>query len=162
MKNNYLLEEGTIKEAFLPVDLNTAPVVGARIGMAKTGRVAIAITMGTSVAALVQFTFKQHNAATGGTSKVVAIANTYYVKAGAATSFTKVEPTVAASMVDLSTDFATNGGTVVFEILAEDLDVDGNFSHISVELADTAAAKLGSGLYIVDDCKFKPAYSEVV
>jgi hypothetical protein len=152
----FLLEDKGIKQAFLPVDLNTAAVVGERVK--AEDRVAIVLAMGDSVGATVQITLKQHNAASGGTSKALSIANKYYVKAGTAKAFTKVEPEVAADAYDLSATFAAQEGIVVLEVLPEDLDVNNGFSHVSVEIADSGAAKLASGLYIVES-KFKPAHS---
>jgi hypothetical protein len=152
----FLLEDKGIKQAFLPVDLNTAAVAGERVK--AEDRVSIVVAMGDSTGATVQISLKQHNAASGGDSKALSIANKYYKKAGAAKSFSKVEPEVAADAYDLSADFAAEEGVVVFEVLPEDLDVNGGFSHVSVEIADSGAAKLASGLYIVD-CKFKPAHS---
>lgn len=156
------MEEKQIKVAFAPVDMNTAAITGARIGMAKGDRVAIVISMGTSTAATAEFTLKQHSAASGGTSKVVAVANPYYHKAGAATVFTKVIPGSAASAYDLSSLFAADGGVVVFEVLGENLDVDGGFAWVSVDVTDSAAAKLGSGMYVMGAMRFGPGYSEVV
>ncbi len=159
MDNYALLEEHNIKVAFAPVDLNTAAITGARVSLAKGGRCAISVNLGTSTAASVVFTLRQHNAATSGTSKDLSVANRYWVKSGTATSFTLVEPTVAAAAYDLSTAFAADGGIVVFEVLSEDLDVTNDFSHVSVDVADSTAAKLGAGLYILGDCPFQPPYS---
>jgi len=162
MVNYFMLEENNVKQAFAPVDMNTAAITGARISLAKGNRVAIVIHMGTSTAAVAQFTLRQHNAASSGTSKDLSVANAYFVKAGSATSFTKVAPTVAAALYDLSTDFAANGGVVVFEVLAEDLDVNGNFTHVSVDVADSTAAKLAGAVYVLRGCEKLPAYSEVL
>ncbi len=160
--NKYLMEQQNIKVAFAPVDLNTAAVTGARVGMAKADRVAVAIQMGTSTAAVVDISFQQHTAASGGTSKALSIVNAYYHKAGVATSFTKVQPSAAASSFDISSVFAADGGVVVFEILGDQLDVDGGFAFISVDVADSTAAKLGAGMYILHDVRYAPAYSEAI
>lgn len=164
MDNKFLLEEYTLKQAFLPVDLDAAGATGARISLAKGKRVAIILTLGDSVGASAIFTLKQHNAAVGGTTKDLSVANIYFKKAGTATSFTKVEPTVAAAAYDLSADFAAQEGMVVFEVLAEDLDVNGGFSHVSVDVADSGAvvSKLAAGIYVLRDMSYAPAYSEVV
>jgi len=162
MDNYFLLEEYNAKQAFAPVDLNTAAITGARVSLAKHKRIAIVISLGASVGATVQFTLKQHNAALAGTSKDLVVANKYFKKAGAATVFTQVEPTVASASYDLSADFAADGGIVVFEVLAEDLDVNNNFSHISVDVADSAAAKIGAGVYILRDGVSKPNYADAV
>lgn len=158
----FLFDEN-VKMAHEPVDLNTAAVTGARLSMAKVhGRVAIVCQLGDSVGATVQFTLKQHTAAVGGTSKNLAVDNNYFKKVGAATSFTKVVPTAEAAVYDLSADFAAEPGIVVFEVLPEQLDTNGGFNHISIDIADSAAAKIGATLYIVDDAKFAPAYAEAL
>jgi hypothetical protein len=159
MDNHFLLEEYNAKQAIIPVDLNAGANAGARVSLAKHKRVSVVITLGDSTAAAVDVSFQQHNAASGGTSKALSIANKYFHKAGAATSFTQVEPTAAASSFNLASQFASQEGIVVFEILAEDLDVNGDFSHISVDIADTTAAKVGAAVYILRDGSFTPNYS---
>jgi hypothetical protein len=161
--NKELLFDKNIKLAHEPVDMNTAAITGARIAMGKiTGRVAIVCVMGDSTGATVQFTLKQHNASTGGTSKVLAVDNNYFKKVGAATYFTKVEPTAEASLYDLSADFAAEPGVVVFEVLPEQLDTNGGFNHLSVDVADSGAAKLLSTIYVVDESAFAPGYAEAL
>lgn len=157
--NQFLMEKSSLKLAHLPVDMNTAAITGARIKMNLGDRLAIIVAMGTSTAALAQFTLRQHNAASSGTSKNLSVDNPYYKKAGAATVFTKVEPSVAAAAYDLSTDFAADGGLVVFEVLQEDLDVNNGFAWVSLDIADSTAAKLACTMYQVVDAEFKPAYN---
>lgn len=157
------LEQHNMKEAFSPVDLNTAPVVGSRVSMKGAEKVTIAIFVATSLTGgVVDVTLKQHTAPSAGTSKALAVVNPYYKKVGAATSFTKVEPGSALSNYVLSTDFDTAYGVVVFEVKASDLDVNGGFNHVSVELADGGVAKIGHGVYILSDISHKPAYANAL
>lgn len=159
--NHNLLEKHNLKHAWLPVDLNTAAVTGARIKMDKGHRCAIIVSMSDSVAATdVSFFLKQHNAATAGTTKALELDNPYYVKAGAATVFTKVAPAAAvtAGDYDLTATFASEEGFVVFEVLAEDLDVNNGFFWISLDAADAGASKHAAAIYVVADCKYAPAY----
>jgi hypothetical protein len=160
MDNNFLLEENNAKVAFGPVDMNAAAITGARIKMDEAKRCSVVINMGTSaLPAVVQFTLKQHNAAAAGTSKVLAVANKYYVKSGAAIAFTQVDPgDVAASLYDLSTTFTADDGLVVFEVLDSDLDVNNGFAWFSVDVAISTAAKLAGAVYI-SDAIHQPAYS---
>lgn len=162
MFNAFLAEKHGLKTAIAPVDANTAAITGARVGVAKGGRVAVVVNMGTSTAAVVQFKLRQHTALSGGTSKDLDVANPYYYKAGAATSFTKVEPTVADADVDLSTQFAADGGIVVFEVLCDQLDTNNGFAFFSLDMADSTAAKLVSAVYEVQEARFLPMYSEVL
>lgn len=144
----YFAEGNAVKVLNGPADLDT-PVVGARISMKDAKRVAFIVSMGTSTAAVVVAALKQHNAATGGTTKALAVSNPYFHKIAAAASFTKVEPTVAADTYTLSTTFASAAGVVIFEVLEEDLDTNGGFTHISLDMSDTTAAKIGSVLGII-------------
>lgn len=161
----FLAEHKGIK-AELPVDLNSAALTGARISMKKSHRCAIIVNMGDSTAAVTTFSLQQHNAASGGTSKALAISNPYFHKAGAATSFTKVDATVtdgvpvAASSYDVAALFADAEGILVFEVLQEDLDVNNGFTHISINALDSTAAKLASIVYILNS-EVKAAYGEV-
>lgn len=157
----FFMEGNSLKQAWLPVDGNAAAIAGARISMAKSTRVAIILAMGDSTAAVVTPSLQQHIGAAGA-SKALAIQNAYYHKAGAATVFTKVEPGAAASSFDVSALFADAEGIMVLEVLQEDLDVNGGYTHISCDLADTTAAKLVSGLYVVTDAELQPAYDQAL
>lgn len=157
MNKEFLFCEN-LKMAHQPVDLNTAAVTGARIKMDGCDRVAIMSVMEDSTGAVVQFTLKQHTAATGGSSKVLPVQNAYFHKAGAATTFTKVELTSAQSLFDVSSVFAAEEGILVLEVLPQDLDVEGGYAWMSVDIADTTAAKHAATVYVVEDSFSKPAY----
>lgn len=159
MKNCFLAEKTNFKAVSLPVDLNTAALAGARIGLENDHRVAIVCNFGDSTAAVVQATLKQHTAGVGGTSKALATSNPIFKKIGAATKFTKVEGDIdaPASAFDLSADLADSEGIVIFEVLASDLDVNNGFTHVSIEFADSTAAKLFCGNYVLADSKTFPA-----
>ena len=157
------LEKHNIKEAFAPVDLNAAAVVGSRVSIKGCEKIAIVISVGTSLTGgVVDISLKQHNASTAGTSKAIAVAHPYFKKVGADTSFTKVEVPVAADNYVLSSDFDVAAGTIVFEINAADLDVNNDFAWISVNLADGGVAKLGHAIYVLGDNEFIPAYSNAI
>lgn len=161
--NEFLMEAKNIKVALVPVDLNTAANPGARIKIDAGDRISYVLTMGDSTTATaITFAIKQHDAASAGNSKALSIANPYYHKAAALTSFTKVVPTSASDAIDLTSTFADEPGTVVIEILGENVDVDGGFAWVSVDLTDAGAAKLGAALYIVSDLRYKPGYSQAV
>ena len=160
--NAFLLEKSNLKLAADPVDANAAAITGARIGLQKADRVSVVLQMGDSTSAVVQLSLQQHSAASGGTTKALSIANPYYYKAGAATSFTKVVPGSAAASYDVSTQFADEPGILVLEVLGEDLDVDGGFGWISANLADSTAAKIVSICYVQSALRFAPGYSEAI
>lgn len=158
------LEYNNVKEVAAPADLNGAAVTGARISLAKGNRCVVMLHFGDSTAAVVTPSFQQHDAASGGNSKALNVQMNYYHKADGATSFTKVEvrpdDSGLSDSVDLASVFAGDGGIVVFEFLAEQLDADGGFDHMSVNVADSTAAKIMSGKYILRDVDKVAAYDQ--
>lgn len=154
------LEKVTIKTVAVPADLNTAAITGARIKLAKGFRLAFIANFGDSTAAVTSFSIQQHDAASAGTSKVLAISNPYFHKVASATTFTKVDVSAASTIAPVV--FAADEGIMVIEILAEDLDRDNDFAWISINVADSTAAKIMSAIYVLDDMREIPAYSVAV
>jgi hypothetical protein len=158
----FLLEKSNLKVGLAPVDLNTGANPGIRVPMANVQRLIFIIIMGTSTAASVIANLLQHNAASSGTSKALAVANPYFHKHGTATSFTEVVPGSAADTYDISTQFAADGGIAVFEVLAEDLDVNNGFAWVSLSMVDSTAAKLATILVQTGGEGNRPAYQNVL
>lgn len=159
--NKQLLYSNNVKQAFLPKDLATS-TTGLRIHAGKGERVTFLLSLGDSTgASTLALTLKQHNAASGGTSKDLEVISKIYKKIGAATVFTESEPTVASAAISLA-DFAADEGLVAVEVLPEQLDVEGDFNYFSVDLAAAGAAKIGGAVYIVSDADFKAAYAESI
>jgi hypothetical protein len=156
MQNQYLAEHSVLKLQG-PVDANGG-VTGDRINLDVSSRIAIVIQLGSSAASTVEATLRQHDAAAAGNSKDLEVANKYYYKAGAALSFTKVEPTANAALYDLSAEFSTDGGILVLEVAGEDLDVNGGFNHVSVDLASSGVAKDVAILHVGHASFKKPAF----
>ena len=156
----FLMEKANAKVIIGPVDLNTAAVTGARFPVNGYNRISflIAVAAGTTILSRT-FTLRQHNAASSGTSKDLSGTNPYYHKVNAAAVFTKVEPTVAAAAYDFLTLVGDNKALIVLEVLAEDLDVNGDFNYVSVDSADSGAASLGMVL-AVGHADSKPAYGQ--
>lgn len=160
--NSLFLQNHSIKQLGVPYDANT-PVAATRVDMRKCKQVAFVVAMSDSVAAVVAFALKQHNAASGGTTKALPTRKPYFYKAGTdlAKAFTKVDQgDTENDTFDLSAQFAGEEGVAVFHIHEEDLDTNGNFTHASIEPADTTAAKTLSILAIIEGNNL-PAYSEV-
>lgn len=155
--NHYLAEGKGLKIGVLPADLNGSGATGLRLNMKEVNRVAIVVQMGDSTGATASFTLRQHDAASAGNSKDLEVANKYYHKAGAATVFTQVEPTVAAATYDLSSIFAAEEGIAVFEVTEQQLDRENDFAFVSLDVADPGAAKIVSVLYVASNEKL-PAY----
>lgn len=157
----FLMEAKNLKVGLVPVDLNAGANTGLRVPMANVKRLAFLIITGTSTAAVMTWNFLQHDAASSGNSKALAISNPYYIKHGAATVFTRTVPGAAADTYDIATQFAADGGLAVFEVLAEDLDIENGFAWVSLSALDATAAKLGAVLVLADS-DFKPAYAGVI
>lgn len=160
--NKFLMESKNIKDVTGLVNMNTAAIAGSRVAMAKADRISFVFNLGASAGSTVILRLKQHNAATAGVSKILEIANPYYKKVAAATVFTKVQPVVATSVYDLSADFAAALGLVVLEVLGDQLDTDNGFAWVSVDADISVTAKQISGLAVLGDCRFLPAYSDAV
>ena len=158
----FLSEYKGVKQAGVPASLLGAALTGARINLEKNERIAIIVSMGDSVGATTNFSFQQHDAASAGNSKALSVDNAYYHKVAGATVSTKVVPGAAASSFDLSALFVADEGIVVFEVLAEDLDVANGYDHISFDVADTIAAKIVSVVYMTNGSRFLPAYAEAL
>lgn len=156
----YLGEKITFKQVAAPAELNAAAVTGARIKVDKGFRVAVIASFGDSVGAVTSFTMQQHDAATGGNTKVLATSNPYFEKVATATTFTQVA--VADASVIAPVTLAADEGILVFEVLAEDLDVNNDYAWFSIDVADATAAKVMSAMYVVHNVKGVPAYELAV
>lgn len=154
----FLAEQKGIKLAAAPQSMNATPVEGSRISLKEHKRVAIAISCAASAAAVLSVTLRQHNAASAGTSKNLEVDNVYFHKIGSATKFTKVEPVAKAAVYALGSDVGNNTAVLVFEVLQEDLDVNNDFSHVSVNIVGDATARIVSAIYVADS-EYKPAYA---
>jgi len=153
----YLSEKITFKQVAAPAELNAAAVTGARIKVAEGFRLSVICTFGDSTAAVTDFTMQQHDAASAGTTKVLATSNSYFEKVATATTFTKVAVSDASNIVP--TTLAADEGIFVFEILAEDLDRENGFAWFSIDVADATAAKVMGAVYVLSDVREVPAYS---
>lgn len=157
----FLMEKATVKVVTGPIDLDAGANTGARIDMQKFKRVTFVViaAAGTTPSAHLH-TLKQHTAASAGTSADLSVDNPYYHKAGAATEFTKVQPTSAAAAYDVDTLVGDAKYVVVFEVLQEQL-TDG-YRWVSLDTGDVGGAQLGTVLAICHEATNKPAYGIAV
>lgn len=157
----FFMEKGTVKVVTGPIDLDTGANTGARIDMQKFKRVTFVViaAAGTTPSAHVH-TLRQHDAASAGTSADLSVDNPYYLKAGAATEFTKVVPSSAAAAFDVDALVADAKYVVVFEVLQEQL-ASGN-RWVSLDTGDVGGAQLGTVLAICHEATNKPAYGLAV
>lgn len=158
----FLMEKAIAKTVAGPVDFNTAAITGGRVNMRNLKRLTFVVIMaaGTSTTTH-QFTLRQHDAASAGNSKNLSVENPYFHKIGAATAFTKVEPSSAAALYDLHSILADSASIVVFEVLPEQLDVNGAFAWASLDVADSGGAQIGTVLAI-GETEINPGYAVVV
>lgn len=154
--NKLFLERNAVVSAGAPKDLNVSPLAGARIKLDKGYGCAIVCHFGAGAGATVVVDLDQHDDPSAGTTKALNIARNYYVKSGADTSFTKTEIRPDDALSDSATLSATVGadaGIAVFDVRPEDLDVNGDFAFMSVNIGDALAAKIASVEYHVYDIK---------
>lgn len=157
----YFMETKNLK-ALLPTGSLVASTTGVRVSMKHADRLTLIALLGASTASTGQFTLRQHTAATGGTSKDLVTANPYFVKGSADDKFTKVEPTSAAALVDVSTKFSTDSGILVLEVMGENLDTNNGFTHVSVDIAAAGTAKQGTVLAVLNNPYFMPGYEQAL
>jgi len=156
MKNALLAETHGLKSGFLG-DLNGGQE-SARFDMAKSHRLCFVVDV-ASLAADLDITLRQHDAAAAGNSKDLQIETAYYRKVAAETAFTKVDiSTAAANFVDASFNGAV--GMLVIEVQAEDLDDANGYQYVSLQVADPGGARVGSILEVGNHMRNLVAYSE--
>mgnify|MGYP000978218320 FL=1 len=157
-----LMEKMAVKTGIVPVDLNTGANTGIRFDMKNMKRATFICLLGAGTSTTTHsFALKQHDAASSGNTKALSVGNPYYHKVNTATYFTKVAPTVDADTYDLHSVVADYVAVVVFEVLAEQLDRDNGYEWVSLNIADTGGAQLGSQV-ILADAEFLPSYGQVV
>ncbi|HLF79641.1 MAG TPA: hypothetical protein VJB57_19340 [Dehalococcoidia bacterium] len=153
-----------IGAGIIPVDLNTGANTGKRISMQDCGGITFVLFAGVGTAASdMQCDLQEHTAYTGGTSADLDIITKYYNKQELALdndeSWVEVSQTAASEITD--TGGAGTSGEhqqiVVIEVGAEQLS-DG-YTHLSMNVPQIGAAKIGCCLYIKHDLKVqrKPA-----
>lgn len=158
----FLAEKIIPKQVVGPVSFSSAQTGNTRVDMRNAKRVTFIVSVGTSTSATAgTFTLQQSNAASSGTTKVCAVSNPYYVKVSTSAAYTRVDPASAASLFDLFATVGDLAAVVIFEVLAEDLDVTNDFGWISLDTGAAGVAKLGSVVALVD-VDFKPAYLQTV
>ena len=156
----FLLEKAIVKTVAGPVDLDTAAVTGTCVDMKNLKRLTFLVVLAAGTTTTTHtFTLKQHDAATAGNSADLEVMNPYYHKVGAATSYTKVEPTAAAAAYALHATLGNSVAVVAFEVLPEQLT--SGYRWVSLDIADTGGAQLGT-VIALGDTEFNPGYAEVV
>ena len=155
LQNSFFGEEVVPKSVIDPVDWNTDAMTGGRVDMKDLEKVIFIIVLNSATSrTAVTVDLDQHTVASSGTPAALSVSNKYYHKVGAATVFTKVEPTVAADTYDLTTLVGDNKAIVVMEVHSSDL-TDG-YRWVSMNAADSGAAGIGTVLAL-GVARLKPA-----
>lgn len=158
----FLGEAKVLKTVVAPVNLNTATNTGARVSMKNAKRVSFIVGLGAATSATSHlFILKQHDAASAGNTKDLSSDNPIFHKVGAATVATKLEVSTAVASNDLHTLLGDNAGIVVFEVLAEQLDVANDYAWVSLVINQPGVTQLGYVVAEVDH-HIKPAYDQAV
>lgn len=153
--NNLLLEKNQVKNIYLG-DLNASQTI-ARVSFEKSYKLALIVTL-AAAAADFDITFKQHTAASAGTTADLKLNHPYFKKLDAATYFSKVDAPAAAHLA-----LAEANGVVaqyVFEFNSDDLDE--GYNHISAVIVDPAVAQVACIDAIAIECKLAPSYAQVI
>lgn len=156
-----LAENSQIAAGFVPVDMSAAANNGDWINMRDWNHLTVIVYKSAGTAGDdPTITLKQatDNAGTG--AKALNFTELWQkqgtLTASAQGTFTKKTQSAANTYVD--TDSAENQGIYVLEIDGDMLDVDGNFTHVQVSIADVGInAQLGCALYILTQPRFAQA-----
>lgn len=160
----FLMEKATVKVLVDPVDFNTgANPAAARVDMSKCDRVTfLVIAAAGSTPNAHSFLLKQADAASSGNVKALSVANPYYVKASAATSFAKVDVDSATDAYDIDSLVVDGKFVAAFEVLADQLDANNGYRYAYIDTVDFGGAQLGTVIAICHSRMSKPAYTAVV
>lgn len=155
----FLAEEKVLKTVVTPQS-NTGALTGARVKAVNAKRIAFVVDVGAGTSTTAhQFVLKQHDAESAGNSYDLVVENPYYHKVGAATNFTKVEVNVGMATFDTHAVLAQNAGTVVIEVLSEQIRPDCKW--VSLNLAAAGGTQVAHVLAVVEH-SFAPAYIQEV
>lgn len=143
-----------IAAGIIPLDLQTARS-GDYVSLKNAKGVTVVFFKGAGTAADDPvLTFRQATAVAGTAVKDLAVITQHWQKQGtlnAVTGWTRVTQSAAAA-VTLDGTSAESEGIYVFEIEADQLDVDGGFDCLVLNIADTGTnAQLGCVLYLLRD-----------
>lgn len=153
MIRGQFLENANIVSAFVPVNMAGAANNGDWVNLSKFGRLVAVLFKGAGTAGEDPiFTLRQATDAAGSGAKALNFTEVWE-KVGAQTgiaNFTRVQQTAASTYVNAAS--AEAEGVFAVEIRAEDLDVEGGFTHVQLQVPDVGAgAQNGCGFYVMLD-----------
>lgn len=153
----FLAEKNGYKQIALPKDINASALVGERISLEKGHRCGMVISCDAGAEDLT-ISLEQHDAASAGNSKALLIKNNYYIKKDAETKFTKVEVLEDTPLSSIVASVSGVKAVIIIETLDSQLDINGGYNHVSLNIAAGSAAKVVSGIYELHPMRFGAAY----
>lgn len=146
-----------VKSGAIETIAASATVETARVGLKEGRKLAIIVNLADAASDLSLNVF-QHDDVAAGVSKPLILKQSHFKKVGAETVFTKVDAEVS-SIVDAG--FNAAAGVVVLEISAEDLDVNGGFGYVSIDLTQPALiTRAISVIHVLHETNRKSAYEQ--
>ena len=156
------LQHATIESAFVPVDMSTAANTGDWVGLGNYERVVAVLfgavgTAGDDPA----FRLQQATDASGTGAKDLEF-TTIHEKVGTltdVTAWTRKRQAAAPSYVNAAS--AESQKLIAVEVQADELDVDGGFTHIQLSVAEVGDnGQIGCGFYILLEPRYPQASVE--
>ena len=166
MDNSKGLERMQLVMAFEPADLNAAAATGDYVCLAHYRRLLAVILAGDGTASKdIPVSFYQATSNAGAGAKVLNALETGRIYTKEAASFAALAGVdqwtkETQATADETWSPGDSGEQVLvwaFEIKASDLDVDNNFDHVRMDVADPGASKIVAGLYILGDPDYASA-----
>lgn len=157
--NRHFLEKNQVVAAFAPVSLASGNVTGDWVSLKNYGRCAIIINKGAGNAAEDPTIVLQQASDVAGTGAKALNFDRYDAKVGTQAGIGTFTTTTGNTDNDI-TDAAWGDGELmlVFDIKAEDLDVDNSFDCINITIADVGTnSQICDGIYILHEPKYAKA-----
>lgn len=166
MPGRFLQAGNQIVSAIVPVDLAGGANNGDWVNLKYFGRcIAVLFKKAGTGGENPVFTLRQAQDAAGTGAKALAF-DTIFSKVGLQTgiaAFTKTQQAEAGTYTDAGSGVAE--AIIAVEIVPSDLDVEGNFTHVQLQIPDTGATigALGCAFYILLEPRFgvEPAVSAI-
>lgn len=151
-----LINRINIVPAIIPIDLATGANNGDWVGFAEYNRCLVVLLTDVGTAGEDPIFNLQQASDNAGTGAKDLLFTNIYEKEGATAlnaiaTFTLVTQTAATSYT--SATGGENEQLICVDVHANDLDVEGGFTHLRLDVADTGgtAGKLGAALYVMYD-----------
>lgn len=143
-----------------PVNLNTGGNTGKRISMVDCGTLTIVVIAAVGTAASdLALDLQEHNAASGGTSQDLDIITQYFIKDELALdndeSWVSTTQAAASEISDAGGLGVSAEHEQIVVIEVGDSQLSDDFTHISLNVPQPGATKLGTVIYIKSDLEVK-------